>query len=236
MSIKSSFVLGFFVSVGLLLLGLTLGGSLIKYKELERTVVVKGLAQKEVKADIVIWPITFLRASNNLSELYSDLESDAKKISRFLLKQGFAQKEISISAPSVTDKVAQNYGGTTQPKYRYSATQTITLYTEKIDLSRESMNKITALGKEGITFRTNSYENRVEYIYTKLNEIKPEMLQEATKNARASAQTFADDSQSSLGKIKKAKQGQFSITARDTNTPYIKRVRVVSTVEYYLAD
>ena len=236
MNIKSSFTLGVFITVGLFLLGATLGKSLIQFKELERTVVVKGLAQKEVQSDIVIWPITFLRASNNLSELYNALESDTQKISSFLEKEGFKKEEISFSAPSVVDKIAQNYGGSSQPKFRYSATQVLTLYTKKIDTARESMNKITALGKAGITFRTDNYENKIEYIFTRLNEIKPAMIQEATKNARASAQTFADDSQSSLGKIKKARQGQFSISARDKNTPYIKRVRVVSTVEYYLAD
>ena len=105
-----------------------------------------------------------------------------------------------------------------------------------LDKARKSMNSLASLGKSGITFRADNYENKVEYIYTKLSEIKPEILKEATVNARASAQTFADDSKSKLGKIKSARQGQFSISPRDKNTPYIKKVRIVSTIEYYLAD
>ncbi len=98
------------------------------------------------------------------------------------------------------------------------------------------MVKIEELGKQGVTFKSDAYENRVEYIYSKLNDLKPSMLKEATLNARVAAQTFADDSKSKLGKIKSASQGQFSISERDKNTPHMKSVRVVSTVVYYLND
>jgi len=192
--------------------------------------------EKEVKADIVIWPIAYIRASNNLSELYDSLDKDTKSIQSFLLKNGFKADEISISAPSITDKVAQNYGGGAKMAFRYSAIETLTLYTKEIKKAREAMTKITALGKAGVTFKTNSYENKKEYIYTQLNTIKPSMIKEATSKARLSAQTFANDSQSSLGKIKSARQGQFSIRARDKNTLHIKKVRIVSTVEYYVVD
>ena len=231
-----STIIGISIIIGLFLLGYTLGGSIVKFKSLERTVVVKGLAEKEVKADIVIWPISYIRANNNLTTLYIDLDSDTKSIMAFLKKSGFNDDEISITAPSVTDKIAQNYGSTNKIEFRYSAIQTLTLYTNKIDKARQCMNKITSLGKAGIAFRTNSYENKTQYIYTGLNNIKPAMIREATKNARISAQTFANDSQSSLGKIKSARQGQFSINPRDKNTPYIKKVRIVSTIEYYLSD
>ncbi len=90
--------------------------------------------------------------------------------------------------------------------------------------------------KEGIVFKIDDYDTRIEYIFTKLNEVKPLMIEESTKKAREVALKFAKDSSSKLGKIKKARQGQFSITNRDKNTPYIKTVRVVSTVEYYLSD
>ena len=232
----STFILGLFTTIGLYLLGSTLGDSIIKYKELDRTVIVKGLAQKEVNADTVIWPIVFLRADNTLSKLYKNLENDTQKIVSFLKKNGFTENEITISAPSVTDKLANNYGPSKNISFRYTATQVLTLYTKEVEKSRLIMNKITQLGKAGITFKTNNYENKIEYIFSGLNEIKPQMIKEATKNARASAQTFADDSQSQLGKIKSARQGQFSIMPRDQNTPYIKKVRVVSTIEYYLSD
>ena len=236
MNIKASLILGVSITTGLFLLGYTLGGSLLKYRELERTVTVKGLSEKEVKANVVIWPITFLRVNNDLSELYSALEIDTKKITSFLIDKGFGADEISVSAPIVVDKLAQNYGNSSQPKFRYSATQTLSVYTSDISKARENMRSIASLGKKGVNFRAGNYENKIEFIYSKLSEIKPDMLKEATKNARESAQTFADDSKSKLGKIKKARQGQFSISSRDQNTPYIKKVRVVSTIEYYLAD
>ena len=236
MTLKSSLTLGLSLILGLFSLGYTLGDSLLKYKSLDRTVIVKGLVEKEVNANVVIWPISYIRASNNLSELYADLDKDTQSVKDFLLKNGFLEEEISFSAPSVTDKLAQNYGDSNRITFRYSAVQTLTLYSKEIQNARSAMNKLTALGKAGMTFRNNNYENRTEYIYTQLNSIKPSMIKEATKNARSSAQTFANDSQSSLGKIKSARQGQFSISPRDKNTPYIKKVRIVSTIEYYLVD
>jgi hypothetical protein len=218
------------------LLGYILGGSIIEFKAFERTVSVKGLAEQEVQADIVLWPIQYIYADNDLSGLYAKLEKDTTKIEIFLKDIGFKTSEMSLSAPSVTDKMAQGYGGVEQVKYRYSAVQTLTLYTSNVEKARKAMTSIAALGKTGITFRSNSYENQTEYIYTKLNDIKPAMIEEATRNARTAALKFAEDSQSSLGKIKSARQGQFSIVSRDKFTPHIKKVRVVSTIEYYLND
>jgi len=236
MQTRSSLILGLSLMMGLFLLGYTIGGSIVKYKSLERTVVVKGLAQKVVNADVVIWPIQYIRASNELSTLYTNLDRDTQQIVSFLKENGFEDGEISMSAPAITDKIAQNYGGANKIEFRYSAVQTLSLYTSNVKKARESMTKITRLGKGGITFRTNSYDSQTQYIYTKLNDIKPQMIKEATSNARASAETFANDSQSRLGKIKSARQGQFSIVSRDKNTPYVKKVRIVSTIEYYLSD
>lgn len=236
MNTKTAITLGLFIAIGLFSLGYSLGSSIIKFKSFERIVSVKGLAQKEVKADTVIWPIIYLRASNDLSQLYTDLETDAQNIQSFLRTKGFSSDEITLRAPNVIDKVGQEYGGNTKVQYRYSATQILTVYTNKVDLTRKSMIDITQLGKKGTVFRTDTYNNKVEFMFTGLNNIKPQMIQESTRNARASAQKFAEDSKSQLGKIRKARQGQFSITSRDKNTPYIKRIRVVSTIEYYLSD
>ena len=115
-------------------------------------------------------------------------------------------------------------------------TQTITVYSKKIKSVRLTMNKLAELGKKGIALTDGGYENTTEYLFTRLNAIKPEMVEEATTKAREVARKFAKDSNSKLGKIKKARQGQFSINARDKNNPHIKKVRVVSTIEYYLSD
>lgn len=236
MTVRASIIIGFSLLAGLIGLGYLLGDSLIKFKELDRTVYVKGLAEKEVKADIILWPIRYLRASNDLASLYADLEEDTRKIRMFLSDMGFSEKEISVTAPAVTDKMAQGYGDAQRIKFRYAATQILTLYSTQINTARKSMNEITKLGKSGIGFSPDNYENKTEYIFTGLNKIKPQMIEEATRNARKTAQKFAEDSKSTLGKIKTARQGQFTIMSRDRNTPYIKKVRIVSTVEYYLSD
>ncbi len=233
---QNSLVLGIFILLGLTSLGYLLGSSALKYKEYERTVTVKGLSEKEFGADIVIWPIQFTAAGNNLEELYEAIDQNTSKISEFLASKGIDKKEISFSAPSITDKSAQQYGGQERAEFRYTAIQTVTVYSSDIASVRTVMAELSELGKQGIVFTGGNYQSQTEYLFTRLNEVKPEMIEEATRKAREVAEKFASDSKSSLGKIRKATQGQFSITARDKNNPHIKKVRVVSTVEYYLSD
>lgn len=229
------FILGFFIFLGLSTLGYLLANAAIAVKEYERTVTAKGLSEREYPADIIIWPIQFTETSNDLSQLYSSIDTSNLKIKQFLQKKGINEKEISFSSPVITDKSAQQYGEA-KAEFRYTAMQTVTVYSENIKGVREIMNSLSDLGKSGIAFTGNNYQSQTEYIFTRLNEVKPEMIEEATKQAREVAQKFAADSQSKLGKIRKASQGQFSISARDQNNPHIKKVRVVSTVEYYLSD
>ncbi|CAH1385494.1 SIMPL domain-containing protein [Candidatus Nitrotoga sp. M5] len=232
----NSLVLGVFIFLGLTSLGYLLGNSAIKFKEYERTVTVKGLSEKEFGADVVIWPIQFTAAGNKLEDLYEAIDGNTTKISEFLAGKGFDKKEISFTTPSITDKSAQQYGSQTKAEFRYTAIQTVTVYSSDIDSVRKVMGELSELGKQGIVFTGGNYQSQTEYLFSRLNEIKPEMIEEATRKAREVAEKFASDSKSTLGKIRKATQGQFSITARDKNNPHIKKVRVVSTVEYYLSD
>jgi hypothetical protein len=234
-SVKSAFVLGVFIFLGFAALGLFVGAGFIKFKEFERSVIVKGLSEKEYPADIVLWPIQFMASNDDLTELYETIERDATKLINFLRANGFKDDEITKSPPGIVDKLAQGYEKS-KIEFRYSATQTITVYSGQIKHVQLTMNKLAELGKKGIVFTSNDYQNTTEYLFTRLNEIKPEMVEEATTKARAVAQKFAKDSNSKLGKIKNARQGQFSINERDKNNPHIKKVRVVSTIEYYLSD
>ncbi len=236
MNTKNSFVLGIGFIIGVAIMAFILSKGIIAYKELDRTVVVKGLAEREVKADLVIWPIKFVKASNDNTELYEGLEADTNKVLSFLKELGFSDKELTVLAPSVTDKFAQSYGGTDRIKFRFTGSNQVVVYSNNIDLARKAMQELSVLGKKGITFIQNNYETKARYLFTKLNEIKPKMVEQATQSARNTAQKFAQDSNSNLGKIRKASQGQFSIRSRDNNTEHIKKVRVVSTVEYYLVD
>ncbi len=232
---KSALVLGFFIFSGLALLGFFMGSSAIKFKEYERTVTVKGLSEKEYPADIALWPIQFSVTDNDVSKLYESIEKDADAIGQFLKANGFEEDEINASPPVIFDKLAQGYEKS-RIEFRYNATQTITVYSHKIESVRSTMNKLAELGKKGIVLTDGGYQSSTEYLFTRLNEVKPEMVEEATTKAREVARKFAQDSDSRLGKIKKASQGQFSIGDRDKNNPHIKKVRVVSTIEYYLSD
>jgi hypothetical protein len=235
-NIISAFFLGVFICIGLIALGYQLSKGFIHIRSLDRTVTVKGLSEREVPANIAIWPITFQQAGNDLNELFSNIQQKNALIVNFLKSNGFKIEEISVAPPGILDKQAEGYSGSEKIKFRYSGNSTITIYSENVDTVRKAMNKLVDLGKQGIAFARQNYQTKTEFIFTKLNEIKPEMIEEATKNAREVAEKFAKDSNSKLGKIKKARQGQFSINNRDNNTPYIKNVRVVSTIEYYLSD
>jgi hypothetical protein len=203
---------------------------------LDRSVTVKGLAESEYPADIVIWPIQYTSASNDLEALYQEIETQNTKIVDFLKNKDIEAQEIALGTPKITDKLAQQYGGGEDSKFRYMAVQTITVYSSKIDAIRNVMPQLSELGKTGIAFSQADYDAQVEYIFSRLNEVKPQMIEESTTNACSVAEKFATDSQSRLGKIKKATQGQFTINNREKNNPHIKHIRVVSTIEYYLAD
>lgn len=233
---KSALVLGTAIFLGLAALGYLFGSAVDKFKGYERTVRVKGLAEQEVPADIVIWPIQFTAADNDLSALYQGIAEKSERIKKFLQQQGIAAEAISLSMPAITDKSARQYDGRSKAEFRYTALQTVTVYSGEVEKVRAAMDKLAELGREGIAFSQSGYQAQTEYIFTGLNELKPKMVEQATKEARRVAQKFAEDSDSVLGRIKRASQGQFSINNRDKNNPHIKKVRVVSTIEYYLSD
>ncbi|MDP2099305.1 MAG: SIMPL domain-containing protein [Methylobacter sp.] len=232
----NALILGLSIFLGLAALGYLLGRAAINVKEYERSVAVKGLSERELPADIVIWPIVFTESNNDLGELYSAIDASKKNIEAFLLAKGIAAAEISYSLPSVTDKAAQEFNSGDKAPFRYVAVQTVTVYSPHVAIVRKAMDELSELGKSGIAFKGEDFQNQTEYLFTDLNKIKPEMIQETTTKAREVALKFAEDSNSKLGKIKQASQGQFSIEPRDKNNPHVKRIRVVSTVEYYLSD
>ncbi len=231
----SVIIAGLFVGLGLTFLGLFIYKAIIHFKSTERVVTVKGLAEKEVKANIAIWPITFKQVSNDLESLYKDMENKQEILIRFLKDNGFSDEEISVSQMVTVDRQANDYYSQ-KINYRYSSKNTVTVYTEKVDHVRDVMKKVDQLGKKGIAIQPQDYDNRTQFLFTKLNEIKPGMVEEATAKGREVAIKFAKDSQSKLGKLKTARQGQFTISNRDSNTPYIKIVRVVVSMQYYLAN
>ena len=217
------------IAVAVVILGLTLKAGIDNIAYRDREVTVRGLA--EVKADLVTWPITYSLAGNDLMTIYQKVNTNNEIIVKFLTSNGIPREEISVNPPDTYDRASNRYGSDSF-NYNYAISCTVTVTTRQVDKVRELLARQSDLLKEGIPF-SNSYIN---YQFTGLNDIKPEMIAEATKNARAAAQQFAADSESHVGKIKTASQGQFSIDDSDSSTPFIKKVRVVSTIVYYLED
>lgn len=230
-----SWVAAAILAAGMVAGSAILASSVIEFRAMERVVQVKGLSEREVAADSVIWPIKFNDVDNNLTTLVANLERKNEQIQAFLKLQGFSQKEITIAVPQIVDRQAGYYDPNAN-QMRYTATSTVTVYSSNVDLVHQAMAKLLELSKTGIAIAGQDYDSKPEFIFSGLNELKPDMIEEATRNAREVATKFAADSDSKLGKIKTASQGQFSITDRDSNTPYIKKVRVVATVDYYLSD
>jgi len=211
---------------------------IVQFKEMDRTVTAKGLSEKEVKADKVTWPLKFKELDNDPAELYGRIEKDNSIILEFLKSNGLTDEEISIAPPTLVDQQANMSYSNETVRYRYKANCVVTVVSKNVDLVRSLVNKQPELMRQGVTIVGNEYDDDsvASYEFTGLNDIKPEMIAEATKNARKTAERFAEDSESELGKIRTADQGQFSIESRDKNTPWLKNVRVVTTVVYYLKD
>lgn len=227
-------VFGLSVAAGLALGGWFVGNGLLKARSSDRYVTVKGFAEREMPADLAIWPVVYAVTADDLASLQGRLADSAAKVVRFLGTQGFSPAEISASAPRVTDREAQDMRAGSA-RARYAAEATVTLRTARIDAARATMERSGELVKQGVAL-IRSYEYNTQYLYTKLDEIKPEMIAAATKDARAAAQQFAADSGSAVGAIRNAQQGFFSIEDRDPFSPQFKRVRVVTTVQYFLVD
>lgn len=222
------------IAISVVIAGLSLRSGIVTFKEMDRKVSVKGLAEREVKADKVTWPLIYKEIGNDPSEMYDRLSSKNKRVIAFLKSAGIKDSDISVNPPVISDRQADNYGNEIM-NYRYKATSVITVTSSEVDKVRQLMRRQSELMKQGIAIVSEEYgNNSITYEFTGLNKIKPEMVEEATKNARTTAQKFAEDSDSKLGDIRNAQQGQFSIEDRDANTPYIKKVRVVNTVEYSL--
>ncbi|MBD5182381.1 MAG: SIMPL domain-containing protein [Muribaculaceae bacterium] len=218
------------VAIGLLALGLCIRSGLVSFSNRTRTVDVRGLAERDVPANKVTWPLVYKLVGNDLPALYDQCNATNARIAAFLKSNGITDAEIGYNAPSLEDLQANRYGNEPIP-YRYRMTNVLTVVSTNVALVNSLIKRQGELLKEGIAL-TVDYNNRTIYEYTGLNEIKPEMIAEATENARQAAEKFADDSNSDIGDIVKASQGQFSIEDRDPYTPDIKHIRVVTYLTY----
>lgn len=221
------------IAIALVIMGICLSHGLQTAFGDKQTVFVKGLSEREVEANKVIWPLVYSEVGNNLGDLYTACTRKNDIIVNFLTTNGIAASDITVEAPRVTDLDANQYSSNTS-HYRYIVRSCVTVATSDVQLARSLMLRQSELLTKGIAIKGQDYENMVIFEFTGLNSIKPEMIEEATKNARIAGEKFAQDSNCKLGKIKRASQGQFTIEDRDANTPHIKRVRVVTNIDFYL--
>ncbi len=235
MNRSSNLIPALLVSIGIFALGLCVKAGFDNFSYKDRVVTVRGLAEREVPANKVTWPIVYKVMGNDLPSLNSRIKSTNTVILDFLKTNGISDSEISVNPGRLSD-LESDYYGDNKPLYRYSIKQVIVVTSEQVEKVRQLIDRQSELLNKGIAIITNEYGNAIKYEYTQLNDVKPDMITEATKNAREAGDRFAADSDSHLGKIKTASQGQFSINDRDDYTPYIKKIRVVSTIVYYLED
>ena len=219
------------LALGLVLMGWLMKSGIDNFANKDRKVTVKGLAEREVKADKVTWGISYNEMGDNLPTLYENINSKTAIIKNFLRQNGIEDADITVNPPSVND-LESNQWSENRRNFRYIINTTLTVSTKKVDLVNKAIFKQAELLKQGVAIE-GSYP---QYEYVSFQQMKPEMMEEAIKNAQKTAEQFAKASDSELGKIQSAGQGQFEIEDRDANTPYIKKLRVVSTVTYALDD
>lgn len=236
MSSIKNLIPAFLVALGLAAIGLGVNKGFEKIADRDRQVTVKGLAEREVKADKVTWPLVFNLFGNDLPTLYTQINQTNSTVVKFLTDNGVSQDEISINAPDITDNQTYTYSSSNAPRFRYSISSVIVVTSSDVDKINGLIKRQSELLKDGIALSTEDYSHPTQYEFTGLNEIKPAMIAEATKNAREAADKFAEDSGSEIGKIISASQGQFSIEDRDQYTPYIKDVRVVTSIRFEIDD
>lgn len=206
-------------------------------KKYDRYIQVKGLSEREVKADLAVWPINVTLTGNDLKSLKHEIETQNEEVEKFFKEQGFNENELSKGSTNIRDTRAEFYGSANQGGgFRYIAKSEFTIRTGDIEKLQKALTESLELMSKGILLGSQNAWRPVEYAFTGLNDLKPPMIEEATKNAREVAEKFARDSNSKVGKIRIARQGIFSINDRDQNTPHVKVVRVVSTIDFQLED
>ena len=217
------------LAVGLLALGWCIKSGIDNFANKDRKVTVKGLAEREVKADKVTWSLSTNEMGNDLPTLYENINVKTGKIKAFLKQNGIEDGEITVNPPTVND-LESNQWSENRRNFRYIINTTLTVSTQKVDLVNKAIFKQAELLKQGVAIEGSN----PEYEYVSFQQMKPEMMEEAIKNAQKTAEQFTKASNSKLGNIQTAGQGQFEINDRDQNTPYIKKLRVVTTITYAL--
>jgi uncharacterized protein len=233
----AALILGVCVAIGLTLAGFFVARAVESAKRFDRFVTVKGLSEREVSADLAIWPIRFNVAANDLKTLQDQIAAGRNTVRQFLIASHFKDDEISTPPPQITDAQTSprgEYDERKPPTLRYSANVTLLLRSTRIEDVRKTMEASDQLVQSGVALSGGDYAGRAEFLFTGINDIKPGMIEEATVNARKAAEKFAKDSNSLVGTIRRATQAPIEVNDRDSSSPHRKIVRIVTTVDYFL--
>lgn len=222
------------IALGLVGAGWFASQGMAHLRTADRYVTVKGSAEKIVDADLVVWPLSQTVGGNELGAVQAQLDANTQTIRSFLTSAGFKDDEIVVSPPRLEDRWAYSYGDNRPPeRYRYS--NTVTLRSSRVTEALAALRRSGDIVSRGVMLNTDE-GGGPDFDYTRLNDIKPALIAEATSNARKSAEQFAKDSGARIGGIRSANQGVINIENRDAGSPQIKKIRVVTTVEYFLKD
>lgn len=237
------------LALGLILLGLSIvaagfmiSAGLKEFRSADRTIYMKGLAQKDVEADLALWTIKHSATGDNLQQVQDIIQSNSMKIRSFLLKNELKETDIASRRLEVTDLLAQAYRGQGAENSRFIISEVLVVRTNEVGKLNNAYQNSGELLKQNVSLIVQQNQSPIEYIYTGLNDIKPEMIAEATQNAREGAEQFAKDSGADIGGIKYANQGVFQILPRDSDNSYEERwsqyktVRVVSTIQFAIEE
>jgi len=218
------------LAVGIYAGGFFIGNGISNWNSGRRIIAVKGLSEREVPASVATWTVGYAVTGNDLNTINRKLSDNTKSVAAFLKGAGFDEKDMSVQPPALQDATMEpREKDTPPPPERFRAEQSVLLRTAKVDLIKPALASASTLMANGVLLTGSCQPN---YVYNQLNEIKPAMIQEATKNARIAAEQFSRDSQTSLGKLRNASQGWFQVENRDAATPERKVVRVVVDVDY----
>jgi hypothetical protein len=231
---RSFLALGLSLIAGLAIFGIQIGRAVRTGREFDRYLSVRGLAEKEVKATLAIWPIRFSVFAEDLASLKSAMESNRTIVVSYLTENSIRPEEIIQGLPEVTDRSEERAQLNHPSLTRYRGGVNLVVRSSNVDVVKKAIQGADLLLARGVVVSGSEYGSRVEFIFNAVNEVKPDMIKEATANARAAAEKFALDSKSQVGRIRKATQGVLEIEDRDAATPERKTLRVVTTVDFFL--
>jgi uncharacterized protein len=231
---RSFAVLGLLLALGLAIFGVEIGQAVKKGREFDRYFTVRGLSEREVKATLAIWPIQYTVSAETLPLLREEMDKAKNIVQEYLKTNKIPLDQCAFGLPDITDRERLLKEDEKRVLPRFGANVTLVVRSRDVDTVKTAIQKSDSLISSGILLTREGYGRGVEFSYDKVSELKPAMIQEATANARAAAEKFAQDSNARVGKIRKATQGIVEIEDRDAASPELKTVRVVTTVEFFI--